>query len=210
MKKIDSQALEVLKEALGLSGAASPVTELTDGIVDQVLWVNDIIRRSRTQAQTGGLYTGILKNTHAAADSRVSALLPYNATIAAIPPYPTPMPRGFDVWILSAAVTQASGTGTLQAALLLECPASVMGLSSTTGAFQSNQNLAFWDTVIVENTTFGIASGITEPTRKIGLRIPRAPTTALRFASTSSAAAVFDCFITLGVFPTALGQDVLV
>ena len=59
MKKIDSQALDVLQKALGLSGPGSPITELTDGVVDQVLEVGGVIRRSRTQAGTEGIHAAV-------------------------------------------------------------------------------------------------------------------------------------------------------
>jgi len=210
MKKIDSQALDVLNLALDLRGAGSPATELTDGVVDQVLEVGPIIRRSRTQGQTTGLYTANMRNTHAGADSATSTLNPYNAGNTALAPYPTPMPRGFDVWLLGAALHQRSGSGTLSGALRLNCPATVMGMSTTAAAQLSESVVAFWDALVAENTTFGIASAIDQPEYRIGVRLPRSPDTQLIFATTSSAVAVFECFLTVGVFPVALGQDVVV
>jgi len=210
MQKIDSQALDVLKEALGLSGVGAPVTELTDGIVDQVLEVGPIIRRSRTLAATTGLFTAMMRNIHVGADSRTTELNPYNATTTARPPYPSPMPRGFEVWLLNAVINQSAGAGTLQGALRVNCPATVMGMSSTGGSVATVQNLAFWDAVIVEATTFGIRAAQAQPMQRIGMRLPRSAATQLVFATTSSAAATFECFLTLGVFPIALGQDVVV
>jgi len=210
MKKIDSQMLESLNKALGLSGAGSPVTELADGVVDQVVDVLPIVRRGRTQAQTGGIYTGMLRNVHAGADSKTSVLTPFNATTTARAPYPAPMPADFDVWLLTAAVTQLSGGGTLSGALRVNCPAGIMGLTTTGAAVASVQNVAFWNTVVVEATTFGTKSGTTTPLQNIGVRLPRDPVTQIVFGSTSSEAATFDCFITVGVFPVGLGQDVIV
>lgn len=210
MKKIDSQALDSLVRALGLSGPGSPITELTDGIVDQVIDVKDIIRRSRTQAQTAGIYTGMLRNAHTGATSLTATLAPFNATTTARAPYPAPMPADFDVWLLTAAVTQLSGGGTLSGALRVNCTARIMGLTTTGAAVASVQNVAFWNTVVVEATTFGTKSGTTTPLQNIGMRLPRDPLTQIVFGSTSSATATFDCFITLGVFPVGLGQDVIV
>ena len=210
MKTIDSQALDVLKKALGLQGPGAPVTELTDGIVDQVIDIGPIVRRSRTQAQTGGLYTGMLRNVHSGATSLTSSLSPFNAGTNALAPFPSPMPRGFDVWLLTAVVTQLSGSGTLSAALRVDYPGGLMGLSTVSLPSGTAQNVAFWNTVVVESATFGTKSGTTTPMQEIGLRLIRAPTTAIVFASTSSATATFDCFVTVGVFPTALGQDGLV
>jgi len=212
MKKINSAALESMNKALGLSGTGSPVTELTDAIVDQVIEVGPIVRRSLTQAQTGGIYSAQIRNIHTAAESLTGSVTPYLGGTSAKAPYPSPMPAAFDVWLLGAAVTQVSGTGTLSAALSVQYPTSVMGLTNKGGALTTTvMNTAHWDTVVVENTTFGVSTGeLGVPFRKIGLRLPRATGTLIIFGSTSSAAATFDCFMTLGVFPTALGQDVLV
>ncbi len=210
MKKIDSQALDILTKALGLQGPGSPVTELTDGIVDQVLEVGPIIRRSRTQAQTAGIYTAAMRNIHGAADSTTSTITPYAAGATAFAPYPSPMPAGFDIWLLSAAVTQLSGTGTISAALRVVIPATVMGISTLGGVVGAVTNVAFWDTILTESTTFAVKGAISEPSTRIGMRLPRSASTSLIFATTSSAIATFDCFLVLGVFPVALGQDVIV
>ena len=209
MKKIDSQALDVLQKALGLSGPGSPQTDLADGVVDQVLEVGPIIRRSRTQAQTSGIYTALIRNVHSAANSITGTIAPYQAGALARAPYPSPMPAGFDVWLLFAAVTQLSGTGTLSAALRVNCPARIMGITAV-GAQISVQNVSFWDTIVTESTTFAVQSGTTHPGKKIGMRLPRDAATQIIFGTTSSALATFDCFMTLGVFPVALGQDVIV
>lgn len=210
MRKIDSQALDVLAKALDLSGQGSPVTELTDGVVDQVIEVGPIIRRSRTQADTEGIYSAVIRNVHAAANSITATINPYNAGTTAIAPYPTPMPRGFDIWLLTAVVTQISGTGTVSAALRVNVRAGQMGISSFGAATASNQNVAFWDTIVDENILFAVKGGVPTPIQRIGMRLPRDPLTGLVFSTTSSAIASFDCYMMLGVFPSGLGQDVIV
>ena len=210
MKKIDSDALGTLQKSLGLSGAGSPITELADGIVDQALDVVPVIRRGRTQAATEGLYVAELINVHAAADSRTATLVPFQPTTTAIAPYPSPMDSRFDVWLLSASLQQTAGAGTLSAALFMNSPAGVMGLSTTGAAGIAGHTLAFWDATATENITFGLLNGANGPLAKLGFRLPRGITTQLVFASTSSEAATFACFLIMGVFPVALGQDVLV
>lgn len=210
MKKINSQMLESLNKALGLSGRGSQATELTDGIVDQVIDVLPVVRRSRTFAQTDGIFYALLRNVHAAADSRAVSLFPYAPTTTALPPYPAPMPRDFDVWLLSSAIRQSAGAGTLSGSLRISAPAELMGLSTLGTPIGSTTNVAFWDTLVTEGVTFGILAAEPKPVQKIGLRLPRATTTELIFASTSSAATTFDCICMLGVFPVGLGQDVLV
>ena len=210
-KKVDSDALGILNKSLGLTGAGSPITELADGIIDQIVDVVPAARRGLTQAATEGIYVAKLRNVHAAGDSRTATLVPFQpAAGTALPPYPSPMPARFDVWLLTATVTQVSGTGTLSGALFLNTPAQIVGLANDGAAGIFSHPLAFWDAVTTENVEFGLLNGARGPLAKIGLRLPRAITTQLIFASTSSATATFDCLAVLGVFPVALGQDVLV
>jgi len=212
MKKIDSDALGVLNKALGLTGAGSQITELTDGVVDQALDVVPAIRRGRTQSATEGIYTARLENAHTGATSLSNPINPFALTgTQAIAPYPSPMPDRFDLWLLAASVRQTSGSGTLSAALHVNYPAHVMGIT-TIGAVGviASMTLAFWDAVAVENITFGLLNGARGPLARIGHRLPRSITTQIVFATTSSATATFQLLLTLGVFPVSLGQDVLV
>lgn len=210
MKKIDSQALDVLNKALDMRGPGSPVTELADAIVDQVLSVNEIVRRSRTQAGTEGIYTALLRNIHTGGTSLTISVLPFNPGARGLAPYPSPMPAGFDVWLLSAAVTQLSGSGTISANLRVQVPPRVMGLSTTAAGVTLAQSVGIWNTIVAEGITVAFKSGQTEPVQNIGMRLPRDPLTEIIFSSTSSATATFDCFCMIGVFPVGLGQDVVV
>ena len=211
MKKIDSQMLESLNKALGLSGVGSPVTELTDGIVDQVVDVNPIVRRGRTQAQTGGIYTGVLRNIHTAANTITSSVNPYNVGAGVIAPWPDPMPPGFDIWAISASVLQISGTGTLACSLFVDYDRQQgWGQNNASAAVVSEERtpLAFWDALItLSGDQIGLLNGANGPHAKLSCRLPVSRTLELVFISTSSATATFECQIVLGVFPTALGQD---
>jgi len=210
VKKIDSDALGILTKALGLSGAGSPITELADGVVDQALDVAPIVRRSRTQAATGGIYIGGLENVHGAGTTLTTSTFPYNVTVGSFAPYPVPMPLQFDIWLLSATMARASGTGTVTAQLQTIYGAAQQGFGvddggAATGALTLLQTHAYWDTLVTGGTGLLRSEG---PEAIIGLRLPRpSPTTELRFTSTSSAAATYVCLVTLGVFPVALGQD---
>lgn len=209
MKKIDSDALGSLNKALGLSGAGSSMTELADGVVDQALDVVPAIRRGRTQAATEGWYVSRMVNVHAVANSLTSVVNLFAPGGQAIPPFPAPMPDRFDLWLLAASVVQTAGAGTISAALFLNTPAIVVGLSTTGTASIISHCLAHWDTIVDENVLFAqLQQGGTM--QRIGLRIPRSITTQLVFATTSSEAATFQLATILGVFPIALGQDVLV
>jgi len=215
LKKIDSQALGILNKSLGLTGSGSPLTELTDGVVDQSIDIAPIVRRSSTPAQTGGIFTGQFANIHPGGDTQVSLIFPYAAAVDLIfPPYLTPMPEQFDIWVLSAAM-RGTGGSTLSAGLFVVTGGAQQGwgVNSLGALLTANANmcLAFWDAVRVVGTiTIGIAGGAGRATERIGFRLPRSRLTQLQFRSTASAATTFTCDIVLGVFPVALGQDGLV
>ena len=215
MKKIDSDALGELTKALGLTGAGSPLTELADGVVDQALDVVPIIRRGRTIGQSQGLFTGSLQNFHTDAETVTNNIDPYApGTTFAVPPFPAVVPAQFDVWLLNCTVRRQSGTGTLSAALFFQAPAQNQAWGRDDGGGtnvqQDMQALAFWDSVITLNTTFGVFAAAHGPLVPIGIRLPRgtsASTGLLRFVSTSSATSVYNLSINFGLFPVTLGQD---
>jgi len=219
MKKIDSDALGDLTKALGLTGRGAPVTELTDGIVDQALEVGPIIRRGRTLAGSQGIFTAILQNEHTDAETISNSIDPYKVPAAiAIPPYPpSPMPAQFDVWLLRAAVRRVSGSSTLRAVLQYQYPPSNQGWGVTDSgvAVVSNPvyNLAYWDAVIQVGTgnNFGGLALAEQPLAQMRpFRLPRNVDGPLIFISISSLTSVFQCQLVLGVFPIALGQDGIV
>jgi len=213
MKKIDSDALGVLNKSLGLTGAGSPITELTDGIVDQSLDIVPAVRRGRTLAGSGGIFTAILKNTHAGADTQLSQAFPYEVVPADVrAPYPTPMPAQFDIWLLSAAVRQTDGASTVSAGLFILYPTAQIGWGEDEAGApvvaDALMNVAFWDSGRgVGALSIAIAGGSGQGLMVINTRLPRSPNLQLQFRSTSSAITTFHCDIILGVFPIALGQD---
>ena len=214
VKRVDSDALTILTKSLGLTGAGSPVTELTDGIVDQSLSVNEIVRRSRTQVSKEGLYTATIRNSHTGAATVTSAVTPYAVpTIGIIPPYPDPVPPLFDIWLLQASIRQVSGAGTILATLSIRYPGQQgWGLRAGTvfvGVAQAHR-LALWDTIVSDGTNFAVLAGSGQPSAFPRTRIPRGGNTELIFASVSSETVAFDCQMVLGVFPVSLGQDGLV
>ena len=211
---IDSDALDILTKSLGLTGPGSQNTELFDGVVDQSLDLVPIIRRGRTQAGKEGIYTATMRNSHTGAQTITGTALPYNIGVTpVIAPYPNPMPAEFDIWLLAAAIRQVSGTGTISATLSLRYPGQQGWGRTEAGAFvgvAQAHRLAHWDTVVTVGTNFAVLAGTAQPTAFIGMRIPRGGSTELIFITVSSATSSWDCQLTLGVFPVALGQDGLV
>lgn len=213
MKRVDSDALSVANRSLGLSGQGAAETEFFDGELYQVLDVSGMVRRGRTQAQTGGIYTGVMSNVHTAAETLNSNITPYAIGAGLVfAPYPDPVPVQFDVWLIAAAVEQQSGTGTFRGVLQMDPVPSQQGFGVNNSGNQVTRTtriaLAFWDSILSIGDSFGLANGV-QPWQKIGFRIPRSVAT-LRFTSVSSAIATFDCQVMLGIFPTSLGQDVLI
>ena len=214
VKKIDSDALTELTRALGLTGAGSPVTELADGVVDQTLDVVPIVRRSRTQHGTTGLYTAIMRNVHTDAQQLTTSVNPYlvGAT-AQIEPYPSPMPAQFDVWLLSATARRVSGSGTITAVLHYQYASDSQGwgIDDSGVAIVASPPVALvhWDTVVALNTAFLIQEG-GFPYKHFGIRIPRGSTAnngQFEFTSSSSLTSTYEALLVLGVFPITLGQD---
>ncbi len=213
MKKIDSQALGVLNKSLGLTGAGSPVTELTDGIVDQTVDVVPAVRRGLTLAGSGGIFTATLRNIHVGATSELSQAFPYEVVPADVrAPYPTPMPAQFDIWLLSATLRQTAGGSTLSGGLLILYPTAQMGWGEDSAGApvvaDALMPVAFWDTVRGTGTvSIGITGGGGVAYNAINTRLPRSPLLQLQFRTSSSANTTFHCDMVLGVFPVALGQD---
>ncbi len=212
MKRIDSDALGILNKALGLTGPGSQVTELQDAIVDQALDVVPAIRRGRTIAATTGIFSVVMRNAHAAANSQSSTIFPYEAgTTARVLPYPPAMPAQFDIWLFSAGVIQTVVAGTISASLRMQFNVQQQGLgiNQAGGAVsqQLQQFLAFWDALATEGQTFGLLNGGLGPIARLNLRLPRDPDLRLAFFTTSSDVATFELHMILGVFPVSLGQD---
>ena len=212
VKKIDSQALGILNKSLGLTGAGSPLTELTDGVVDQVVSVNEIVRRGRTQAATGGLYTGVLRCDHTDAETISASIRPYNIPTGAIAPWPVPVPPEFDIWLLGATCLRPSGGGGLTARLTLDWPIQGFGIDDSGAAVVVADpfTLAHWNAALAISGVFGMLAaggGSGQSYKPLKMRLPRSPLTQLTFASISTVTNITDCQLMLGIFPVALGQD---
>lgn len=212
-KPIESDALDRLYRVLGLSGGAlTKGTLLDDGNVSQVLSINEIVRRSRTPAATTGWYRPVFENVHAAASDEQSNIDPYAPGAVAFAPYPNPVPRGFDFWILGASLRRTSGAGTLTNANLGVRPvAAQFGWGIDEGGVQvsapDNMVLAAWTSLNTGSIIKYGTRGNGDPYAHINLRVPRG--TDLFFTSTAAgAAATFRCYLIAALFPEGLGQDV--
>jgi len=213
MKKMNSDALGILNKSLGLTGAGSRITELADGIVDQSIDIVPAVRRGRTLAKSGGIFTATLRNIHVGGTDELSQAFPYEVVPADVrPPYPSPMPAQFDIWLLGCSVTQISGTSTLSGALLILYPTAQIGWGEDSAGAPIVADalipVAFWDSIRFAGAiALGMSAGSGQLYRAINLRLPRSTNLQLQFRTRSNATSTYDCDMILGVFPVALGQD---
>jgi len=217
VRRLDSDALNVLTKSLGLTGAGAPLTELADGVVDQILSINEIARRGRTVAGSAGIYACMLQNVNTAAETILSTVNVYNVAAGASSIWPVPMPEQFDVWLLGASMRRQSGTGTIVSMLSMQIPARAQGFgiddSGVAVAQVDPMGLAVWNSLITTSTIDGSRQGGIGPFAHLGIRIPRgtgASTGTLRFSTVSSATSTWNCNMMMGVFPVSLGQDGIV
>jgi len=218
MKRIDSDALGELNKALGLTGAGSRITELADGVVDQVIDIAAVARRGRTQADIQGIYTPTLRNENTAAETITTTIDPYNVgATAVVAPYPNPMPPQFDIWLIGASMRIAGGSATNLSVATLSLTVGTrsqgFGIDDSGAQVLVAQpiRLAFWDNRATDATVFGLLDGDRGPHKKIGLRLPRGGGgSRLNYITVSAGVVDSDVQLILGVFPAALGQDILV
>lgn len=218
-KRFDSGALELLNRSLGLAGGVggSQFTELEDGSVTQVIEISPIARRSRVFGLEGKFVGSFIMEHGAGTTNLLVTIDPFNMQMNAVTgPYPHVMPDGFDLWIIGASGMLVTGIST---------NLDDVGLSITSdqeASFGFNQgggpdlgsigipeiNLALWDefhaTGIVA-PLFNSHSGKTW--MAIGQRLRRGEL--IRLRSGASNAIAYMVHIVLGLFPTALGQDVV-
>jgi len=216
-RRITSQSLGLVNKALGLAGTSGPGdTELMDGTVEQVLDVGPIVRRSRTPAGTGGIFRVTLRNLHSGATTVSNSWQPYESALTGlVAPYQSPMPDTFDVWLLGASLSIASGVGNISNSVLLLTNVQ-LGFAADSAAAAitptTTFTLAFWNFIIETGTqSFGVTQSAA-PYKPFSMRIPRKGAIAspfLVFESVSAGDVEADIMLLMGVFPVALGQDVI-
>lgn len=219
MAQIDGPALAPIVRILGLSQSA--ISGLTDIDVDnltQVLnVVPEIVRRGGTDfTSSGGWYQGILENVHSIADGETSFIDPYAPAGSAVAPYPSIVPEGFDLWLLGVGGVRNSGAGGLTGALMQVDPLRTMvgwaqdDAGALVTAVSPSFTVARFDSISVEIGGVQADPMLTEDGQcfvAVNMRLPRGVD--LVFHSEAAAAAEFQAQFLMGIFPEALGQDVV-
>jgi len=197
--------LRLLQRLLDLDGLP--------GFPSLTLETNELIRRGLTEANVGGWYLGVFQHVHAAADDQASSLNPYLPGVLAVAPYPAEIPSGWDLWCMGASGRRSAGAGGLTGAVLELAAPSVAqgwGIDQLGAAVVAVPviTLAEWDSVSALTTNAAPLLGQQGvswfPFR---IRVPVGASLVMR--STSAAAATFQWTLVMGLFPEALGQDVM-
>jgi hypothetical protein len=228
-RTMNSQALVLLDRILGLSGpGGEQYTTLDDGNVQQVLDIAAIARRSLTQAGSAGIYQLTMHATHDAGSLSNMFLDPYNfgasvTLTSRTNSFPTPVPRGFDVWLIGASFsTDTNGTRLDWGQLSLQSPSSHMALNiaqtNMGGETQETNDLAWthlarWDTIHTDDMITGVVGRqLWETTNgrayvPFNMRLRRGQQlVAMNNSSSGEVQSYLTC--TLGLFPEGLGQDI--
>jgi len=213
-RKLDSAALDDVGVTLGLAGQSAGEAILEDNRVQQSLNTNEFSRRGLTLGQSEGIFQGVLRNIHPLGGEVIfSTCTPYQQTVGSILPWPVPVPRGLDVWLLQASVLNITGGGVLTGGLFLNYDArsQAFGINNSGAAVVASTQFAvmWWETAKAQTFRFGVANETYPDLKPIRLQRGFNPGTSITFSSTGSVASTWDCNLLLGLFPRGLGQDVI-
>lgn len=147
-QQIDSGALELLRQALGLAGGsgASQVVFLEDGEVIQTLDVSSLVAASTAPVQTGGLFVIQAQNTHVGGTPASDTIDIYETDLSQ-PNAPTgltfpgPIPAGVEVWCYAAGLLCSIGANVVGAAISLDPAGNFPG---KTDGLTSLQTVPMW------------------------------------------------------------------
>lgn len=211
--EIDSQALYNLKRVLGTAGRGGGSTELEDDTLTQVLDIWPVVRRSRTMANSSGIFNGAIRNIHGAADSQATTVDLYNPGDLAHRGWPSTVPMGFDVWVLGAQLQRDAGASNITGGLLRLTAGDTFGLGiGAPSGFEPSDSpilAAFGASPTTGPSVIAVYPelGTGKAVAKIGARIRRG--FVLSLDTTSGGTCTVRCIMTLGLFPEGLGQDAL-
>ncbi len=217
MREFDSPALSGLRRILQTSTGPPQIVELQDEIIQQVVDLLPVVRRGLTPGRQGGLFTASILNTHVGSDTITGDVNPYAPSTTFVGNgYPAVVdPQEFDVWLLQAYATEVSGGGDFGGGVVgLLTDALGMGWRNEANAIAVRQDLMVFN----QETDYGgvthltdSVSGTTFLNQQGGMVRIGGPAadTRIRFRTVKAGvgAATYKLFMTLGVFPRALGQD---
>lgn len=217
MSIIKNAILLPIQHLIGQAPAPSPAVVDDDSVSLTLPIVPNIARRSLASQPTGGWFTGLLENNHVSDDAIISTINVYNTGDDTVPPWPAPVPAEFDIWLLGCFGIHSSGSGGLSEALMGFNPANF-----TQGWGRDQAGVLTVSSPRLHVARFdaigGGATGSSDPPLiteqgatyvAVNMRIPRGTNLSFQTLSTGAAVVVFTAIFLLGLFPSAMGQDVV-
>lgn len=221
MRDIDSDALRLVAQALGVGNPVTAVQQVQfdDGVLQQVLDVAALVRRAGTIAPSAGLWTVNIINSHNSANAVSTTIDPYNLTGAGNG-YPVPIGPELDVWLCDVS----GGTGIASTIdidepsfLGIDYPATTVAVGTAAAVTQIVKTYTSTVTMAdgrIQLTDAGDAEGAGPKGRGTAYtgallprRIPRGG--AIRWETKSTGITTLGARLLLGIFPAGLGQDAI-
>jgi len=215
MSQITGDQLALVQKVFELAGSQmAGVTDLDDGHVQQIVQINELVRRSTINSVPCGWWQGVLENVHSGADTESSFIDPYVPGADANAPFPALIPDGFDIWLCGVSGARSSGAGGLTSGVCSINPAQSTQAwgrddsGAPLGAIGPRMVVAIFDNIVATSLSQDPMEDQQGRTFvPVGVRLPRGTT--LAFNSTSAAAAEFQVHFLLAVHPSGMGQDVV-
>jgi len=213
---LTTSLLRRLQALIGASATGLGPVDVDTGNISLTLpTVPEIARRGLAPGNIGGWGIGVLENVHGAADFESSSIDPYQPGDAAVGAYPSPVPLDFDVWLLGATAIQTVGTAGLDGAFILINPVAsqqMWGRDDTGDPVVTDPPMVLgrWDAVdsAVTGSSDVLITEAGETYIPINMRIPRSGCLIV-FHTESAGIAEYQATLLMGLFPAALGQDVV-
>jgi len=217
VQEVDSQALQLVAKVLQLSTGGSELTEFQDELLQQALDVSAIVRRGLTVAGSEGIFTASILNTHVGSDTITNDVNPYTMVGATFVgnAWPNPVGPEFDVWVLQANGINVTAPGDFGGGFwgLISDPNAMAWRNEANALAQIEPHSLY-----LQEVTFGGSVHLSDNSGvslwshfgQTRLRVPRGADTRIRFQTVKSGvgAASYKLKLTLGLFPTGMGQDV--
>jgi len=199
--------------------AARAITDIDlDNISQTLPVVPEIVRRSAPLAGIDGWFTGVLENSHAAADDENSEIFPYAVgPLDRLGNYPADVPEGWDIWLVGLQGFRTAGTGSIVGSVTMDPPDFVQGWGRDDAGVATG--------LTAGRITLGIITAVVDTAGPLandpvtwlegppggsflplGIRVPRGSD--VNFVSTSDAAVTVVMMFIMGLFPMAMGHDV--
>ena len=220
MATLKNAILRPLQKLIGVAPATLPTVVDLENVSLTLPIIPEVVRRSSAHViEHGGLWQGVLENVHSGADNEISSLRPYEpGENFVISPFPAVITDEWDLWLSKVGGRRSSGTGALSGAAMILTSIGASPMSQAWGKDDvaakvegtSPMVLAQFDGIstLVDALNANEDPMITEDGKTwvdVNMRIPRGAL--LAFKSTAAAAAEFQMWFILGLFPAGMGQD---